>query len=69
MFGVVESDYVFRVFDRWGAKVFETTDKNQGWDGTVLGQPVAENVFVWTINGKFSSGFFFNKKGTITLLK
>ena len=31
---------VFRVFNRWGEKVFETDDINEGWDGTYKGKLV-----------------------------
>ncbi|MFT3909058.1 MAG: gliding motility-associated C-terminal domain-containing protein [Ferruginibacter sp.] len=30
----------FRVFNRWGEKVFETNDINEGWDGTYNGKLV-----------------------------
>jgi len=69
MLGVNETDYTFRIFDRWGEKIFQTNDKTIGWNGTVKQEIVAENVFVWTISGKFADGTFFNKKGTVTLLR
>jgi gliding motility-associated-like protein len=69
MLGVNETDYTFRIFDRWGEKIFETRDKKAGWDGTIRQDKVAENVFVWTISGKFADGTYFNKKGTVTLLR
>ncbi len=28
----------FRIYNRWGEKVFETTNKNEGWDGYYKGQ-------------------------------
>ncbi len=28
----------FRIFNRWGNKVFETKDIEKGWDGTYKGQ-------------------------------
>jgi gliding motility-associated-like protein len=30
--------YKFQIYDRWGKKVFETTDYNQGWDGSIDGK-------------------------------
>jgi len=46
--------YIMQIYDRWGKKVFETTDLNKGWDGTVNGKPIAEKdmmtaVFVYYI--------------------
>ncbi len=34
--GISDLEY-FRIFDRWGKLVFETTNSNQGWDGTYNG--------------------------------
>ncbi|NJL75224.1 MAG: gliding motility-associated C-terminal domain-containing protein [Saprospiraceae bacterium] len=31
----------FAVYNRWGQRVFETTDKNIGWDGTFQGRKLA----------------------------
>ena len=36
-----------QVFDRWGSIVYETTDQDAGWDGTVDGQDAAEGEYVW----------------------
>ena len=48
--------YRLVVYNRWGEKVFETTDVNQGWDGYYRGELSAQDVYVWraevtTING------------------
>ncbi len=67
--GVSSANYTFRIFNRWGEKIFETSDLNGSWDGNVKGSPVAENVFIWTISGQFINGDFFERKGDITLLK
>ncbi|MDP1746498.1 MAG: gliding motility-associated C-terminal domain-containing protein [Bacteroidota bacterium] len=59
----------FTIFDRWGEKVFETTDVNTGWDGTYKGKPMNIGVFVYFIKGKFINGEIINKKGNVTLLR
>ena len=39
----------FQVFNRWGGKVFETTDPNLNWDGTNLSdEPLEEGVYFYT---------------------
>lgn len=42
------SNYVFEIFNRWGAKVFETTDQQAGWDGNLQGvnQPLESYVYL-----------------------
>lgn len=59
----------FTIFDRWGEKVFETTDVNTGWDGTYKGKPMNIGVFVYFIKGKFKNGDVIDKKGNVTLLR
>jgi gliding motility-associated-like protein len=39
-------DYSMMIFDRWGGKLFETTNINEGWDGNFKGKPVASGVYV-----------------------
>jgi len=41
----------FSIFDRWGNKVFTTTDKNTGWDGTVNGKKQNTASYIYYING------------------
>ncbi|MCC6722384.1 MAG: choice-of-anchor L domain-containing protein [Bacteroidia bacterium] len=41
--------YKFAVFDRWGQKVFETTDPKKGWDGKVNNKLAGNDVFIWTL--------------------
>lgn len=59
----------FVVYDRWGAKVFETNDITKGWDGTKNGKPLNTAVFVYVVRGKFKNGDEVTKKGNVTLLK
>ncbi|RMG91719.1 MAG: hypothetical protein D6706_17965, partial [Chloroflexi bacterium] len=37
-----------RIFDRWGQKLFESNDINQGWDGTYKGEPLPPGVYTYT---------------------
>lgn len=68
-YNVKQDDYVFRVFNRWGEKVFETTDLTEAWDGTFNGVPCEQDVYVWTVNGEFTNNDKFALRGTVTLLK
>jgi gliding motility-associated-like protein len=57
------------VFNRWGEKVFESTDINFGWDGYYKGDAVPGVYsyvakFVW-LNNHSDNDY----KGTLTLLK
>ena len=66
--------YVLQVYDRWGGLMFETKDPNEGWDGTVNGNPVPVGTYVWRavfsgyeINDKPSGEI--NKSGTVTVVR
>lgn len=60
---------VFRVYNRWGQKVFETTDINTGWDGTFKGVMQEMEVYAWTLSANFTNGESITKQGNVTLLK
>jgi len=59
----------FRIFDRWGVKVFETTDINVGWDGTYNGTPQPFGVYVYEVSAVTSIGVDFQKHGNVTLIR
>jgi gliding motility-associated-like protein len=40
------------VFDRYGMKIFSTSNGSQGWDGTVKGHLAQPGVYVWTVKGR-----------------
>lgn len=43
-------DYTFLIFDRWGEKIFETNNKEVGWNGYFKGRLCTNDVFVYKIN-------------------
>jgi gliding motility-associated-like protein len=66
--GVAKLRY-FRIFDRWGVKVFETSDIDAGWDGTYKGAMQQFGVYVYEVGAVTSSGRTFEKHGNVTLIK
>ncbi|MFZ6023109.1 MAG: PKD domain-containing protein [Bacteroidota bacterium] len=59
----------FRIFNRWGQKVFETNNRSEGWDGTFNGVPQPMDVYVYTLNVDFTDGRKITKQGDITLIR
>ena len=57
------------IFNRWGQKVFESDDVNNGWDGTFNGQEMNTGVFVYYINLELYNGDKVQKQGNITLVR
>ncbi|MCB0760192.1 MAG: PKD domain-containing protein [Flavobacteriales bacterium] len=55
--GLVEF-YEFKIFDRWGIKIFETNDPDQPWVGDYMGPGdyyVQDDVYVWQIKVRLSN--------------
>ena len=40
------------IFNRWGEKIFETENKEKGWDGKYKGELAEQDVYVWKIEYK-----------------
>lgn len=59
----------FRVFDRWGEKVFESTDLERGWDGHFKGYALPPAVYTYTAFLEFLDGYQARRKGSVTLIR
>jgi gliding motility-associated-like protein len=58
------------IFDRWGEKVFESTDINFQWDGRFKGALQEPDVFVYVLTVTFIDGYTIRgQKGSITLIR
>ena len=66
--GVININY-FRIFNRFGQLVFETSKLNDSWDGKLNGvyQPVG--AYIWIAEGKDVTGAIVRDKGSILLLR
>jgi hypothetical protein len=64
-----ENNYRFRVFNRNGSVVFETTDYATGWDGTFSGDNAGVGVYVWIVEYVDVQGYSYRQKGTVMLLR
>jgi gliding motility-associated-like protein len=60
---------IFRIFDRWGEMVFETTDQSIGWDGTFRGKKLDPDVYVYYADITCIGGLNEIVKGNVTLMK
>ena len=57
-----------QIYNRWGEKVFSSTDINNCCDGTYNGQLLSPDVFGYYLNVTCPNGKSYFKKGNITLL-
>ena len=58
---------LFRVFNRWGQLLFETTDPSQQWDGRYQGKLQPTETYVWTAEGISNRGKKIMKRGQTIL--
>ncbi|WP_301926886.1 T9SS type B sorting domain-containing protein [Ferruginibacter sp.] len=58
----------FSIFDRWGNKIFSTSDISKGWDGTYMGKPFRSNSFIFLITGRDNKGIV-KQKGSFLLIR
>jgi gliding motility-associated-like protein len=57
------------VFNRWGERVFESTELHEGWDGTHQGQTCPQDVYMWQVDVTNLFGEAFHLKGDVTIIR
>lgn len=59
----------FTIYNRWGVKLFESHDLNQGWDGSYNGQPQPLGVYVYVLEAMTANKKLIRKQGNVTLVR
>jgi gliding motility-associated-like protein len=59
----------FAVYNRWGQKVFSTTNIEEGWNGTYKNERADLGVYVWFLSAQTKDGKQVLRKGNVTLLR
>ncbi|MEM9823564.1 MAG: gliding motility-associated C-terminal domain-containing protein, partial [Bacteroidota bacterium] len=60
----------YRIFDRWGALIYQTTNISDSWDGTFQGSPLPSGVYVFMIEMHCEiDGSVIVKSGDVTLIR
>jgi gliding motility-associated-like protein len=69
----VESNFIKQmrlvIYDRWGKVVFETTNKDEGWDGTFNNADLAPDVYAFVLQVTCSNGADYGTQGNVTLIR
>lgn len=63
------NSYLFQIYNRWGGKIFETTDPNEGWNGSSGGKPQPQGAYVYFVRFVSSKGQEYTKSGSVTLIR
>jgi len=61
--------FTFTIYNRWGEKVFETSNTNICWDGTWKGKELNSAVFVYILEGYLINGVKVSQKGNVSLIR
>lgn len=57
------------IFNQWGQQIFETTDVQQGWDGTFKGARQPTGVYMYVCTVTVADGTQVVKKGAVNLIR
>jgi gliding motility-associated-like protein len=58
----------FSIYNRWGNKVYESSNIDEGWNGNYKGTPQPMGVYVYMVEAYTNTGSKFYKQGNVTLL-
>ncbi|MGZ3863140.1 MAG: T9SS type B sorting domain-containing protein [Bacteroidia bacterium] len=62
---IEKTEYKLTIFDRWGDKIFQSTDENTGWDGGKY----PEGLYGYLIEYVNALGEHRQQQGTVTLVR
>jgi gliding motility-associated-like protein len=66
--GIASTDY-FRIFNRYGEIIFETTQITSGWNGTYKGKLQQPGNYIWMLKGRGQNGKLIEMKGNVVLVR
>ena len=61
-------EFNMKIFNRWGQLIYETSNANERWDGTYLGQKVPMSTYVYKVTASSPNGARQNKEGNINVV-
>ena len=67
--GTYLTNVTVRVFNRWGEKVYESRNPEDGWDGTYNGEKLPTGPYTYIITAKGANGEFLQRDGIVTLIR
>ncbi|MES2330806.1 MAG: PKD-like domain-containing protein [Bacteroidota bacterium] len=59
----------FRIFNRYNQLMFETTNPDRGWNGSMNGTPQPMSIYIWIAVGTANDGSLVEKRGQTLLLR
>jgi gliding motility-associated-like protein len=68
-FGSTLDDYSLQIYDRYGSRIFESSEIDRGWDGTVANKALPQGVYIYVARYRQSDGTSGEQKGTVLLIR
>ncbi len=59
----------FTIYNRFGEKIFSTSDASRGWDGTLKGAAQQTGTYVWFASGIDFRGKPISRKGSVLIIR
>ena len=59
----------WRIYDRWGNLIFETSNMHQYWDGRINGVNAPMETYTWVVEGVSDNNEIIVRKGMTTLIR
>jgi gliding motility-associated-like protein len=59
--------FTLDIFDRWGMKIFTTSEQKDGWNGMHNDKPVVAGIYTYYLKYEKYDGTFGELKGNVTL--
>lgn len=50
------ANYSIQIFNRWGTLVFESTNPNNNWNGTINGNDASSGVYYYVVKAEYANG-------------
>lgn len=66
---IKQGEFLFRIYNEYGEKVFETEYKEFGWDGKFRDKYALPGVYMYHLTGLYSDDKPIDQKGKILLMK
>ena len=63
------SHFHLAIYNHFGQKMFETNDRNRGWNGQYKGRDMDTGAFVWYSEYQFNNELLQKRKGVVILIR
>ncbi len=58
-----------KIFNRWGALIYESNELDFEWDGTFNGEPVQVGTYPYLLSGYGKNGRWYSLKGSVSVIR